>query len=388
MNEELYRRLFILGSTGSIGKQVLDIVDKYPHLFKVVGIAAKDEVDVLLEQIHRYKPSFVAVTDESAYALIKKQVGSHITVLLGMEGLCEIAASDRIDTVMVAVSGVVGILPTLEAIRTRKRIGLANKETLVAAGDIVMEMTRQNQVLMIPVDSEHSAVFQCMAGEEKYLKKIWLTASGGPFRDFSRDQLEQVTVEMALQHPNWTMGPKITVDSSTLMNKGLEVIEAHHLFNVDYDNIKVIVQKESIIHSMVELQDGSFIAHMGVADMRIPIQYALTYPSRLETPAADLDFTKLGGLHFQAPDKRFPALELAYHAGKIGDTMPAVLNAANEIAVDSFIRKKLKYTLIPVMVEKVMEKHNTIKRPDLEDIMQADSWARRICADLILKEVK
>jgi 1-deoxy-D-xylulose-5-phosphate reductoisomerase len=242
---------------------------------------------------------------------------------------------------------------------------------------------------IIPVDSEHSAVFQCLKGESKYLQNIWLTASGGPFRDYTREQLEQVTVDMALQHPNWTMGPKITVDSATLMNKGLEVIEAHHLFGADYDHIKVIVQKESVIHSMVELVDGSFMAHLGAADMRIPIQYALGYPDRFESPARHLDFGALKSLSFQLPDtEKFPALEMAYHAGRQGGTWPAVMNAANEVAVNGFLERQIRFTDIIKIVESVMSQHNSISNPGLEDILAMDLWARRAGREALTKEVK
>jgi len=384
MIEEKRLNVVILGSTGSIGKQALDVVDKYPERFKVVGLAGKNKVSLLLEQIEKYHPAAVSVADDRAYGEIKDGAGSKVKVMSGMEGLCELVSMPEVDCVLVSVSGAVGIQPTLAGIKANKRIALANKETLVAAGDIVMQKVKEQGVLMIPVDSEHSAIYQCLAGEERHLKNIWVTASGGPFREFSHEELEGVTVEMALKHPNWAMGPKITIDSASLMNKGLEVIEAHHLFGVDYDRIKVLVQRESIIHSMVELVDGSFLAHLGVPDMRIPIQYALTYPERAESPAKSLDFTSLGSIHFDRPDtKKFPALELAYNAGKMGGTMPAVLNAANEVAVISFIKGKTGFTDIPVLVEKVMLKHSCVKNPGLEDILEADKWAREVCEGLV-----
>ncbi|MBO8159386.1 1-deoxy-D-xylulose-5-phosphate reductoisomerase [Thermosyntropha sp.] len=370
--------LAILGSTGSIGQQALEIVDKYPDRFKVLALAAKDESEKLKEQINKYKPEAVAVDDLNVYQELKTLFSSRVELKLGIEGICEIAAMPEVDFVLVAVSGAVGIVPTLTAIKEGKRIGLANKETLVAAGDIVMKEAQNNNVEIIPVDSEHSAIFQCIKGEKEHLKKIWLTASGGPFRDFSCDDLKKVTVEMALNHPNWKMGSKITIDSATLMNKGLEIIEAHHLFEIDYDKIEVLIHKESIIHSMVELVDGSFLAHLGVPDMRIPIQYALTYPSRMVSCAKSLDFFNLRALHFERPDtERFPALKLAYQAGNIGGTMPAVLNAANEVVVEAFLNRKIKFISIPEIVEKVMEKHVIVKHPSLEEIFAADEWARR-----------
>jgi len=381
--------LVVLGSTGSIGRQALEVVDQHPDRFKVVGLAAYDELDLLEDQIIKYRPRLAVLGNATLYSQCRSRVGDRVEVLTGVEGLCELAALEGTDTVLVALSGAVGIMPTLAAIRKSRRIALANKETLVAAGDIVMQAAREYGAEIIPVDSEHSAVFQCLQGERPYVGNIWLTASGGPFRDYSAAQLAEVTVDMALSHPNWNMGPKISIDSATLMNKGLEVIEAHHLFQMGYDNIKVLVQKESVIHSMVEFVDGSFIAHLGVADMRIPIQYALTYPERMSSPAAHLDFTQLGAIHFAAPDhERFPALGLAIAAGRRAGTLPAVMNAANEIAVGAFIKKQIKFYQIAVMVEKVMLDHVIVDQPELEDILAADQWARGRAAQLILKEGK
>jgi 1-deoxy-D-xylulose-5-phosphate reductoisomerase len=376
--------IVILGSTGSIGRQALEVVDKHPQRFRVIALAARDEVSLLQEQVQKYNPLAVTVFDSKAYLQLKEKIGNRCRVLTGIDGMCELSSLPQADTVLVAVSGAVGIKPTLAAIKAHKRIALANKETLVAAGDIVMRLAQEENVAIIPVDSEHSAVFQCLQGENSYLKKIWLTASGGPFRDFRADELEKVTVDMALRHPNWSMGPKITIDSASLMNKGLEVIEAHHLFNVDYDLIQVLVQRESIIHSMVELVDGSFLAHLGVADMRIPIQYALTWPGRLESPARSLDFTSLGRIHFDQVDKsRFPCLMLAFEAGRAGGTMPTVLNAANEIAVSNFLNGKIKFMDIPALVEKTMSKHSLVINPGLETIFEADNWARETCRAMV-----
>ncbi|HBQ86533.1 MAG TPA: 1-deoxy-D-xylulose-5-phosphate reductoisomerase [Syntrophomonas sp.] len=380
--------IVILGSTGSIGTQALQVVDKHPDQFKVVGLAVKNETDQLARQIKKYAPRAVAVGDAECYQNMKTMAGA-VTVQAGLEGLCRLAEMDEADTILVAVSGAVGIQPTLAAIEKGKRIALANKETLVAAGDIVMARARQSGAEIIPVDSEHSAVFQCLKGETDFLENIWLTASGGPFREYTGEQLEQVTVEKALQHPNWAMGPKITIDSATLMNKGLEVIEAHHLFGADYDHIKVLVQKESVIHSMAELVDGSFIAHLGAADMRIPIQYALSYPERFASPAQHLDFSLLAGISFQLPDTgKFPALKLAYAAGRQGGTMPAAMNAANEVAVNAFLQRQLKFTDIIKVVEKIMNLHTPLSHPQLEDILAVDSWARNAANEVIAKEVK
>lgn len=381
--------LVVLGSTGSIGRQTLEVVDLHPGRFKVTGLAAYDELDLLAEQVKKYQPRLVALGNASLYSQCRSRLGNRVEILTGVEGLCELAAYAEADTVLVALSGAIGIKPTLAAIEKSRRIALANKETLVAAGDIVMQSAREHHAEIIPVDSEHSAVFQCLQGERAYVRNIWLTASGGPFRDYSKEQLAEVTVDMALSHPNWNMGPKISIDSATLMNKGLEVIEAHHLFAIGYDNIKVLVQKESVIHSMVEFVDGSFIAHLGVADMRIPIQYALTYPERRPSPAAHLDFTQLAAIHFAAPDHgRFSALGLAIAAGRRGGTLPAVMNAANEVAVGCFIKKQIKFDQIAVLVEKVMHDHAIIDRPGLEDILAADQWARIRTRQIILKEEK
>lgn len=384
LDREKINNIVILGSTGSIGRQSLEVVDKHPERFRVIALAARDEVVQLEEQVERYKPAAVAVSDPAAYQELKGRVAGKCQVLAGITGMSELSSLPDADTILVAVSGAVGIRPTLAAIKAHKRIALANKETLVAAGDIVMKMAREEQVEIIPVDSEHSAVYQCLQGESSFLKKVWLTASGGPFRDFSRQELEKVTVDMALKHPNWSMGPKITIDSASLMNKGLEVIEAHHLFAVAYDQIEVLVQKESVIHSMVELVDGSFLAHLGVADMRIPIQYALTWPRRLESPARSLDFASLGSIHFsRVDDSLFPSLSLAYEAGRLGGTMPVVLNAANEIAVSSFLTNKIKFTDIPVLVEKTMNKHSAVTEPDLDTIFTVDTWARETCLSMV-----
>jgi len=384
LGSTMINNIVILGSTGSIGRQALEVVDKHPERFRVIGLAARDEAARLEEQVHRYRPAVVAVSDPAAYRQLKERVAGKCKILAGIAGMSELSSLPEADTIVVAVSGAVGIRPTLEAIKAHKRVALANKETLVAAGDIVMKTACQEQVEIIPVDSEHSAIYQCLQGEERFLQKIWLTASGGPFRDFSRQQLETVTVDMALKHPNWSMGPKITVDSASLMNKGLEVIEAHHLFAVDYDRIEVLVQKESVIHSMVELIDGSFLAHLGAADMRIPIQYALTWPQRLESPACSLDFASLKSIHFsRVDDSLFPSLSLAYAAGRSGGTMPVVLNAANEIAVSSFLNNRIKFTDIPILVEKTMNQHNAVPAPNLDTILAVDTWARETCLSMV-----
>ncbi|MDD4803146.1 MAG: 1-deoxy-D-xylulose-5-phosphate reductoisomerase [Syntrophomonas sp.] len=378
--------LIILGSTGSIGEQALQVVDLHPDKFNVVGLAARDKVDILARQAEKYQPRAVALGDARYYGQLKNKLTDQVRLMAGMEGMCELASLEDVDMVLVAVSGAVGIRPTMAAIAKSRRIALANKETLVTAGDIVMNLASRMGAMIIPVDSEHSAIFQCLAGESKFLRNIWLTASGGPFRDYDKEELKHVTVDMALKHPNWKMGPKITIDSATLMNKGLEVIEAHHLFAVDYDHIQVLIQKESVIHSMVELVDGSFLGHLGVADMRIPIQYALTYPERQNSPASHLDFSQVGCIHFQKPDmEKFPLLRIAYDAGREGGTMPAVMNAANEAAVGHFLQRKISFANIAELVIKVMEKHDFNHSPDLEEIMAADQWAREYCHHLVGK---
>ncbi len=379
---EAIQNVVILGSTGSIGKQALEVIDLHPDKFKVVGLAARDEVDEIAQQADKYHPISVALGDEASYGALKNQLDREYNILVGLDGMCELAEQEGVDIVLVAVSGAIGILPTLSAINKSRRVALANKETLVAAGDIVMSLAREKKAEIIPVDSEHSAIFQCLAGEIRNLRNLWLTASGGPFREFSVDDLSRVTAAMALKHPNWKMGPKITVDSATLMNKGLEVIEAHHLFNVDYDHIKVLVQRESVIHSMVELVDGSFLGHLGVADMRIPIQYALSYPARMPSPAESLDFSQVGCIHFEKPDLvKFPLLAEAYEAGRTGGSMPAVMNAANEVAVNLFLKGEIGFLDIARLVQKVMNDHETMAKPSLEEIFEMDRWGRMYCLE-------
>lgn len=374
----------VLGSTGSIGRQALDVIEHHQDRFCLLGIAARDEVALIQQQITRHHPRRVNVTSPDAYRVLRDSIPAGTELSLGMEALCELGAMPEADIVLVAVSGAMGIEPTLAAIAAGKQIALANKETLVAAGDIVMQRVEEQGVRLLPVDSEHSAVFQCLAGEQRHVHKIWLTASGGPFRCYTPEELQKVTVAMTLKHPTWMMGPKITVDSATLMNKGLEVIEAHHLFKMDYDSIDVVVHRESVVHSLAELVDGSFLGHLGPHDMRIPIQYALTYPQRLDAPVPRLDLSSLGGLHFEKPDRNaFPALDLAYGAGRSGGTMPAVMNAANEVAVSAFLDEKLPFTRIVPVVARVMERHQVVPGPDLQSILAADGWARAQCRQII-----
>lgn len=371
----------ILGSTGSIGTQAQQVILDLGSEFRVLGIAAGRNKELVLEQVKIFKPEVVSVTREEDAEWLKKHfdAGVNTEVVWGIEGLVTVATWAGVEIVLTAVSGAIGLIPTVKALQAGKDIALANKETLVAAGPLVMELAREKGRRLLPVDSEHSAIWQCLRGEDKdSVAKIILTASGGPFRTWERDRMEKVTPEKALQHPNWDMGGKITVDSATLMNKGLEVIEARWLFGLDYNNIEVVIHPQSIIHSMVEFVDGSVKAQMGVPDMRLPIQYALTYPRRLKGSAPGLSWPT-GDLSFEAPDfDRFPCLRLAYEAGNTGGTMPAVLNAANEIAVKEFLSGRTGFMDIPRIVERVMGKHSVIGHPSLEDIMNADQWAREI----------
>ncbi|MCL6634648.1 MAG: 1-deoxy-D-xylulose-5-phosphate reductoisomerase [Peptococcaceae bacterium] len=381
------KRVVVIGSTGSVGRQTLEVIRSLPGEFAVAGLGAGKNWRLLAEQIREFRPRAVALAGEQELEQLRGELpaAGRPELAWGVPGMEELAGLPEADLVVVAVTGAAGIRPTLAAIRAGKDVALSNKETLVAAGHLVMELAAQKKISILPVDSEHSAIWQCLGGHgPDVVQKIILTASGGPFRSLSRKEMENVTVEMALRHPNWSMGSKITVDSATLMNKGLEVIEAKWLFKVGYDRIEVVVHPQSIIHSAVEFLDGSIIAQMGLPDMRLPIQYALTYPRRLSGPVSRLKLTDLHGLTFEAPDtEKFPALRLAYEAGRAGGTMPAVLNAANEVAVDAFLKGVLPFVAIPVLVGRVMEKHQTVGRPGLADIMEADRWAREKGSELI-----
>ncbi|MCX5749981.1 MAG: 1-deoxy-D-xylulose-5-phosphate reductoisomerase [Candidatus Saganbacteria bacterium] len=376
------KRIAVLGSTGSIGKQVLEAVSAFPSLFTINGLATKGYLDIFKKQIKEFKPKHAIVNDE--------------------KGLIKIATDPGTDIVVMSIVGTAGLPATIAAIKKGKTILLASKEILVAAGDIVMPLAKKYRAKILPLDSEHSAVFQCLGGKSEIrstkspstslgaseknskfkiqnnrIKKIILTASGGPFRAYSKAQLKKVTAKQALAHPTWKMGPKITIDSATLMNKGLEVIEAHHLFGVPYDKIEVVVHPQSIIHSMVEFTDGSILAQMGAPDMRTPIQYALHYPDRAPKSFETIDISKAGQLTFEKPDAdRFPCLKIAYQAGKTGGTMPAVMSAANDTAVEMFLKGKIRFTDIPKIVLSVMKKHEFIRKPSLAQILKAEKWAR------------
>lgn len=371
------KKIAILGSTGSIGTQTLDVVRAHSDELEVVALAAGSNKERLKEQIREFHPELVSLSDEKKAQELKEELaGEEVEVVCGMDGLIEVAGIDSADVVVTAVVGMMGILPTMEAIRKGKDIALANKETLVTAGHLIIPMAREYGVSILPVDSEHSAIFQCLQGEtKKALDKILLTASGGPFRGKSAEFLETVTLEDALNHPNWSMGPKITIDSSTMVNKGLEVMEAKWLFGVDYSQIEVVIQPQSIIHSMVQYIDGAVIAQLGTPNMRVPIEYALFYPERRSLPGDRLDFSKLSQITFEKPDyKVFRGLSLAIEAGKTGGTMPTVFNAANERAVAKFLKGEIKYTDIVRSIEKCMDAHKVSAHPDLEEILATEQW--------------
>lgn len=371
------KKIAILGSTGSIGTQTLDVIRAHSDELEVVALAAGSNKERLKEQIREFHPELVSLSDEKKAQELKEELaGEAVEVVCGMDGLIEVAGIDSADVVVTAVVGMMGILPTMEAIRKGKDIALANKETLVTAGHLIIPMAREYGVSILPVDSEHSAIFQCLQGEpKKALDKILLTASGGPFRGKSAEFLETITLEDALNHPNWSMGPKITIDSSTMVNKGLEVMEAKWLFGVDYSQIEVVIQPQSIIHSMVQYIDGAVIAQLGTPDMRVPIEYALFYPERRSLPGDRLDFSKLSQITFEKPDyKVFRGLSLAIEAGKTGGTMPTVFNAANERAVAKFLKGEIKYTDIVRSIEKCMDAHKVSAHPDLEEILATEQW--------------
>lgn len=375
------KKIAILGSTGSIGTQTLDVVREHSDELQVVALAAGTNKERLKEQIKEFHPKLVSLSDEKKAQELKEELaGEQVEVVCGMEGLIEVAGADSADVVVTAVVGMMGILPTMEVIKKGKDIALANKETLVTAGHLIIPMAKEYGVSILPVDSEHSAIFQSLQGEPKAaLDKILLTASGGPFRGKSAEFLETVTLEAALNHPNWSMGPKITIDSSTMVNKGLEVMEAKWLFGVDYSQIEVVIQPQSIIHSMVQYVDGAIIAQLGTPDMRVPIEYALFYPERRSLSGDRLDFSKLSQITFEKPDyKVFRGLSLAIEAGKTGGTMPTVFNAANERAVAKFLKGEIKYTDIVRSIEKCMDAHKVSAHPDLEEILATEQWVYSI----------
>ncbi|MCX7568553.1 1-deoxy-D-xylulose-5-phosphate reductoisomerase [Tumebacillus sp. DT12] len=373
------RTIALLGSTGSIGTMTLDVVSAHPDQFRVAGLAAGRNTELLLEQIERYRPRLVSVATDEGARMVRERFGSQVEVVIGPQGLVDVATMPEVDIVLTAVVGAAGLLPTLKALEAGKDIALANKETLVAAGHLVTALAKEKGCKILPVDSEHSAIFQCLHTERPVdVEKIIVTASGGSFRDKTREEMAVATVNGALNHPNWSMGAKITVDSATLMNKGLEVIEAHWLFDMPYDRIEVVVHPESIIHSLVEFVDGSVLAQLGEPDMRMPIQYALTYPTRLPGPYRRLNLVEASRLNFRAPDLvRFPCLGYCFDAGRTGGSMPTVLNAANEIANGLFLQEQIGFLDIERVIATVMDRHSVLSHPSLDEVLEADAWARQ-----------
>ncbi len=379
------KNIAILGSTGSIGRNTLDVVRHFPGKFKITALAAHSNIEVLFKQIKEFHPVFVCVADKEAGISLKRRVGSKIKLFTGESGLGQIVKDKGIDKVVLAISGADALRPLLSAIDSGKEVALANKEALVIAGSIVMSRAFKKKAKIIPIDSEQSAIWQCLAGEDKNaLRVIHLTASGGPLRELDKNRLKSISLKEVMKHPRWKMGKKISVDSATLMNKGLEVLEAMYLFGVGPEKIKVVIHPEAIIHSMVEFMDGTIIAQLSATDMRIPIQYALSYPERLANKLARVDFYKLQRLSFQEPDlKRFPCLRLAYQAAYDGGTAPCVLNAANEVCVEEFLRGGINFISLPGIIERVLERHKNTGKPGINDIYHADGWARQETKGLI-----
>ncbi|KLU63299.1 1-deoxy-D-xylulose 5-phosphate reductoisomerase [Peptococcaceae bacterium CEB3] len=377
------KTLAILGSTGSIGRQALEVVGENPDKLKVYALTAAGNVQRLEEQVRAFRPALAVMMDEQAARELRQRVRDlPVAVDQGMPGLLRAAQAGPADTVLNAVSGRIGLEPTLAALQAGKAVALANKETLVAAGDLVMAAAKRAGRPVVPVDSEHSAIFQCLEDERESVAKLILTASGGPFWKVPGEELAGITPERALQHPNWQMGAKITVDCATLMNKGLEVIEAHHLFAMPYEKIEVLIHPQSIVHSLVEYRDGSVLAQLGRSDMRLPIQYAFSYPGRWPNSFQRLNLRGQSLSFFEPDRERFPALELAYRVGKRGGTLPAVLNAANEVAVESFLNREIPYARITEIAAEVCTQHEVSEGGDLATILEADLWARSLAQDL------
>ncbi|MDL0434201.1 1-deoxy-D-xylulose-5-phosphate reductoisomerase [Niallia sp. SS-2023] len=379
------KHISLLGATGSVGTQTLDVIREHPDSFKLVAFSSGRNIELTRQIIAEFQPALVSVTEKEDCDKLKVEF-ANTKFTFGQEGLVEVAVFDKADILVNAVLGSVGLYPTLQAIEAKKTIAIANKETLVTAGHLVMEAAKKNNVPILPVDSEHSAIYQCLQGEkEKNIERLIITASGGSFRDLSRADLQHVTVEDALKHPNWSMGAKITIDSATMMNKGLEVIEAFWLFALPYDQIDVLLHKESIIHSMVEFHDSSVIAQLGTPDMKVPIQYALTYPDRLPLRSSErLDLAKFGKLHFQEMDlERFRCLHFAIEAGKAGGTLPTVLNAANEVAVSRFLKGEISFLQIEELIERALNNHRLIANPSLAIIQEVDQETRKIASTLL-----
>lgn len=373
------QRIAVLGSTGSIGTSALDVISRFPDRFNVSCLSTNSNIGLLSQQIKDYKPEAVCVVDaDKAKESRKVMRREKIKVYEGDEGLCKMLKDIKIDTLIVAIVGSSALLPILSALDDIKRIALANKEALVMAGDIIIEKAKSKGARILPVDSEHNAIFQCMESRDvSEIKRIYLTGSGGPLLGIPKRNFKNITPRQAINHPKWKMGKKISIDSATMMNKGLEVIEAHHLFGIEIKNIKILIHPEAVVHSMVEFVDGSILAQMGMCDMRIPIQCALTYPSRCTSNVKGIEFSKLTSLNFYLPDfKKFLCLELAYEAARRGGTFPCVLNASNEVAVEAFLKRRIRFTDIPKVIKKVLNLHKGTGGPDLEKILEVDRWAR------------
>lgn len=382
---KMKRKLAILGSTGSIGTQALEVVREHNDKFEVYAITANNSVDLLIKQAREFLPEVVVIANDDKYAKVKEALSDlPIKVWSGMDSIVQVVQSEPIDIVLTAMVGYAGLEPTISAIKAKKTIALANKETLVVAGELITSLALENRVPILPVDSEHSAIFQCLSGENSPVEKILLTASGGPFRKFKKEELAKVTKHQALKHPNWEMGAKITIDSATLMNKGFEMIEAKWLFDLTPDQVQVVVHPQSIIHSMVQFEDSSIIAQMGVPDMRLPIQYAFAYPHRLKSNFERLDLFKLGTMTFEEPDmERFPNLAFAFDAAKKKGNMPCILNAANEIVVDAFLKEEIGFLEMSDIIEKTMQKSSFVHHPTYDDYVQSNAEARAIASDFI-----
>ena len=376
------KSIAILGSTGSIGRQTLDVVSASSNFAKVFALATKGYLNIFKQQLKKFRPKYAYIADEIFDKQNFSKYGAKI--LEGKSSLEKIASDKNVDIVVMAIVGTAGLKAVISAIRSQKTIALASKEILVAAGDIVMSLSKKYKAQILPIDSEHSAIFQCLeCNRQNKIRRIILTASGGPFKNYSKKQIDSVTAKQALAHPTWNMGPKITIDSSTLMNKGLEVIEAHHLFQVPYEKIEVVIHPQSIVHSMVEFEDGVILAQLGVPDMRTAIQYALFYPKRLQKNFGIVNLSEIKNLSFEKPDtEKFPCLDLAYYAGKKGGTAPAVLSAANDVAVELFLNNKIKFYDIPKIISKVLKNHRFIKTPTLEQILESEIWARNFARKL------
>lgn len=373
------KNVVLLGSTGSIGTSTIKVAEDLPDQIRLVGLAAGNNIELLAEQTRKHRPAAISINDPAKAKELRDAFGTTPQVHWGTEGLVRLATMPGADIVLIAIVGTAGLQPALAAIRAGKDIAIASKEILVMAGEIVMREAKKHQVRVLAVDSEHSAIFQCLDGKPPgSVRKLWLTASGGPFRTTPKEEFPKITVERALKHPSWVMGRKITIDSATLFNKGLEMIEARWLFDIEIDRVGVVVHPQSIVHSMVEFVDGSMLAQLSTPDMCLPIQYALTYPRRAASERVQTNLARLGTLTFEEPDiNRFPALNLARRAGEAGGTLPAVLNAANEVAVEAFVNGRITFLQISEIVQRTMESHTVQKHPDLEEILTADSWARR-----------